>query len=119
MMRVLVCGGRDFDDEARLFYNMNLIHDSLQNITTLIHGGANGADKMAARWAKYRGDIEIIECKADWIKHGKAAGPIRNKEMLTHLPDLVVAFPGGSGTQNMIAQATKAEIKVIKIQDDV
>jgi len=50
---------------------------------------------------------------ADWSRHGKSAGPIRNRQMLIEgRPDIVVAFPGGKGTANMIKQAVEAGVKV-------
>lgn len=80
---------------------------------TIIEGGATGADSAAADFAicNY---CQIKEYKADWKKHGKAAGPIRNKQMIQDgKPDLVVAFPGGEGTKNMIEQAQAANIAVM------
>ena len=56
------------------------------------------------------------EFPADWAKHGKAAGPIRNAEMLTEfLPDYIVAFPGGKGTADMLRKAEKARVTNIEI----
>ena len=53
----------------------------------------------------------------DWEKHGRAAGPIRNKLMLDEgRPDLVVAFPGGRGTANMVKQASAASVEVIEVR---
>jgi UDP-N-acetylmuramoylalanine-D-glutamate ligase len=60
--------------------------------------------------------IPVETYEADWDTHGKAAGPIRNKRMLDEgKPDLVVAFPGGRGTANMISQARKAGVEVIEV----
>jgi hypothetical protein len=113
-MRVLVCGSRNFTD-------YNLLEKTLEAlaITTVIEGEARGADKLARVYAKRRG-LDVIPFPALWDKHGKAAGPIRNKQMLVEgRPELVVAFrgPNSRGTQNMIDQATKAgiEVKVIEI----
>lgn len=58
--------------------------------------------------------FEVAACPADWKKHGKAAGPIRNQSMLTeHKPDLVIAFPLGEskGTRDMIRKAKAAGIE--------
>ena len=56
---------------------------------------------------------------ANWKKHGRAAGPIRNKQMLEEAkPDLVIAFPGGAGTANMVKQAREAGVKVEIIYAD-
>ena len=103
-MRILVCGGRDFADIKMLDRVLGEIHSETP-ITALIHGQARGADNMAAYWAAQLG-IPREAFPADWKAHGKAAGPIRNKQMLHEgKPDLVVAFPGGRGTANMIKQA--------------
>ena len=81
-------------------------------ITTLIHGGAKGADYLAARWAENNG----IPCKAypaDWDRHGRAAGPIRNQMMLdTEKPFAVIAFPGGRGTDDMRKRAIAIGVHV-------
>jgi hypothetical protein len=68
---------------------------------------------MAGEFAKWKG-IAVKEYPADWQKHGKAAGPIRNRQMLEDgKPDLVIAFSGGRGTANMISQARAAGVKVL------
>ena len=54
--------------------------------------------------------------EADWAKHGRKAGPIRNQRMIDEgRPDLVVAFPGGTGTADMVERARVAGIRVIEI----
>ena len=99
--KVLVCGGRHYSDVALVFRVLDMLRP-----TEVIQGGATGADALAAQWAKARKVVGLVTCKADWAKHGKAAGPIRNQHMLdTRKPDLVVAFPGGNGTRDMIDRA--------------
>lgn len=111
-MKVLVCGGRNFNDALTLGSWLGGIHKD-HCISLLIHGGANGADRMAGEFAKWKG-IAVKEYPADWQKHGKAAGPIRNRQMLEDgKPDLVIAFSGGRGTANMISQARAAGVKVL------
>jgi len=111
-MRVLVCGGRGFGNDTLLFGTLNS-HHKRRPITALIHGGASGADRMAALWAVDKG-IPHTRFLPDWKRHGKAAGPIRNARMIAEgKPDLVIAFPGGRGTANMIAQAKQAGIEVV------
>jgi hypothetical protein len=89
-------------------------------IKTLIHGDAPGADRLAAAWAKDTGLAEfgeLLAFPADWEKHGNAAGPIRNQQMLDEgKPDMVIAFPGGIGTANMVRLARKAGVPVNIIQ---
>ena len=113
-VRVLVCGGRDYADEETLHAILSDLHPSV-----VIHGGcASGADKLASRWVKASGTAEIV-CLADWVTHRRAAGPIRNQKMLDeHTPELVVAFPGGRGTADMVRRARKAGIPVLEIARD-
>ena len=113
-MKVLVCGGRDFQDEALLRATLDELHSSYR-FKLLITGGARGADALANAWAVHRGIKNIIYV-ADWVNHGPAAGPIRNKRMLEgSQPDLVVAFPGGAGTTHMIGIAEKAGVDVYRV----
>lgn len=114
-MRVLVCGGRDFTDKDLMFDFLDK-HEADYGPYTVIQGGARGADALAKEWANDL-NLPVEEYKADWLLYGKAAGPIRNKQMLDEgKPDLVIAFPGGRGTQNMIQQAIKAGVKVITVE---
>jgi hypothetical protein len=115
MRRVLVCGGRDFKDRERAYLIMDIIHASLP-VSVVIHGGARGADTLAGEWAFERG-VPVEEFKAEWTKHGKKAGPIRNQKMLDEgKPDLVVAFHGGKGTDDMVKRARKAGLPVFPIE---
>ncbi len=121
-MRVLVCGGRDCDD-------MNAVWDKLQELAPelVIQGGAGhwevvgerrlprGADLIAKDWCDVMG-CPCITMDAAWKGLRKAAGPIRNGWMLKYgKPDLVLAFPGGKGTADMIKQARKAGVEVKEI----
>lgn len=109
-MRILVCGGRNYNNKNFLFSILDKVND-LRGISLLIHGGAKGADSLAKAWAKDRG-IDESPFLADWSL-GRKAGPIRNSRMLHEgKPDGVVAFPGGRGTLDMITQAQKAGVKV-------
>lgn len=111
-MRVIVCGGRNFNDALTLGSWLGGIHKD-HGITLLIHGGAKGADFMAGEFAKWAG-IPVKVFPADWGKHGKAAGPIRNAQMIAEAaPDLVVAFDGGRGTADMVQKANAAGVKVL------
>jgi hypothetical protein len=117
MIRVLVCGGRDYEDYWTLFEVLDGLHKS-EGITCIIEGGALGADRFARRWAHARG-IENKPCPvsdADWKRHGKRAGPMRNRWMLADgKPDRVIAFPGGRGTEDMMAQARMVGVPVTEI----
>lgn len=113
-MRVLVCGGRDYADANTMKRVLGTFH-TLNPIAVLIHGGAPGADTMAGIWALYNGITERVFL-ANWKDLGKKAGPIRNQQMLDEgKPDLVIAFPGGSGTSDMIRRAEKAGVTVHQV----
>lgn len=118
-MRILICGGRDFQDHSLFWKTMNDIEDTNdfdgnQSIT-IIEGGAQGADAMAAGYAAHCGWI-LETYRADWKTHGKAAGLIRNKKMLEEgKPDLVIAFPGEKGTAHMVKIAKETNIPVLEI----
>ena len=112
-MRVLVCGGREFSNWRLLYSELNRLVG--HTVPIIIQGGAKGADFLGKVYADYF-DLETIEYPADWKKYGKAAGPIRNQQMLDEgKPDLVVAFPGGTGTADMVRRAKKAGVKVVEI----
>jgi hypothetical protein len=83
----------------------------------LIHGDANGADRLAGEWGTARG-ITVEAHPADWKKHGRAAGPIRNQKMLEETPALVVAFPGGKGTADMVKKARQAGVEVFVVESE-
>lgn len=119
--RVLVTGGRDYDDRNRLYKFMDRMVQTIngegrtRNIR-LIHGAAKGADSIAAEWAEERG-IPSTAYPADWETYGRSAGAIRNKLMLTEgKPHAIIAFKGGRGTQNMIQQGKKAGVPVYEVK---
>lgn len=112
-MKVLVTGSRNFTNN-KLMYNAL---SSIQNRdVTLVHGGCRGADKITEKIGKELG-FQIEEHLADWDKHGKSAGPIRNMEMLNSGIDLVLAFPIGDsrGTRDCIKKAVDKNIPVMKV----
>ena len=113
-MRVLVCGGRDFNDVTLAYKVLNHFHD-IHGFTCVIDGDAKGADRLAGLWAKDIG-IESRKYPADWKTYGRAAGHIRNQQMLDEgRPEMVIAFPGGKGTANMISLTKKAGIDLIEV----
>ena len=110
-MRLLVCGGRKFDDQKYLDKLLTTLH-ATHNFSCIIHGGARGADELAGNWAICAG-VRVEIYKADWEKYGPAAGPRRNQRMLDEAkPDKVLAFPGGAGTADMVRRARAAGVEV-------
>jgi hypothetical protein len=105
--KTIIAGGRNyqFSDEDRK------VLDSFE-ISEVVCGGANGADECGRRWAIDRG-IPVKMFPADWGKHGKAAGPIRNREMAEYGERLIAFWDGQSrGTKNMIETARGLGLEV-------
>lgn len=113
MKRVIVCGGRKFDDRMLMAHVLDRVVEQKGGIF-VIHGGASGADKLAGEWAVSRG-MPCAEVAAPWAVYGDGAGPIRNGWMLMLQPDGVVAFPGNAGTANLVKQARDAGVPVMEV----
>jgi hypothetical protein len=113
-MRILICGGRDFNDFLlldRILEERWPTQWSRKDLI-IIQGGAKGADILARDWAEMN-VVPFIEYPAEWNRYGKSAGFIRNKRMLDEgKPDLVIAFPGGRGTAMMVQLAREAGVPV-------
>ena len=111
--RALICGSRFFTDIDAI----RALVDTFSPDTVVIHGAAPGADTYAGVCARQAG-LEVESYPADWDQYGKAAGTIRNTQMLVEgRPDIVYAFPGGplnetKGTKNMVKQAREAGVEV-------
>ena len=116
-MRLLVTGGRTYQDYKAVCHALDTLHAQTP-ITLLIHGNAQGADTLARKWAYTRG-VPHSSFPAEWDKHGKAAGPIRNQQMLTEgHPNAYLAFPGGRGTQDMVSRCKRAGIPDAQAQKE-
>jgi hypothetical protein len=104
----IIAGGRDYNltlsDEAWL---------ATLPIREVVSGGASGADAGGEAWAKKRG-IPIKRFPADWKTHGRAAGPIRNRQMAEYA-DAVVLFPGGRGTDSMRTEAERQGLRIFTL----
>lgn len=115
-MRIIVTGGRDCADREAVFTALDKLNAESQ-IVRVIQGGASGADRLAAQWA-IQNNIACETCPADWRTHGRAAGPIRNANMLTNHPGAtVVAFPGGRGTADMVRRAEIAGARIVRVSE--
>lgn len=118
--RVLVCGQRDYKNYQAIFDFLSPFGPG----TTVIHGKAPGADTLAGKVAHDLG-YNVEEYPAQWNTYGRAAGPIRNRQMLVKgRPDIVGAFykKGGQaeskGTNNMVMQARQANVPTLIIEDE-
>lgn len=108
---VLVCGDRHWSNRAAIIKRLK----QLPLDTLILHGGASGADSIAGEEALKLG-LEVKVFPANWDKYGRAAGPIRNIEMLDQNPQLVIAFhpnlTQSRGTAHTVREARKRQIKV-------
>jgi hypothetical protein len=109
-VRVIVCGGRDYTNEKAIRARLADLREAHPD-AIVIHGAAPGADSWAGYIAGTLG-LPVEVHSANWAKHGRAAGPIRNQEMLDSGADLVIAFPGGRGTLDMTTRAKNSGIPV-------
>lgn len=117
LKRYLVCGGRDYHNRKFLNTKLKILLET-DWMFILVHGDARGADTLAKEWGKA---VEVIvePYPADWAMYGKAAGTIRNQEMLDSRIDGVIAFKGGTGTADMVARAIKAGVPVWDLRDEL
>lgn len=142
--RILVCGGRDYGrqwngtewvvNEHEVHRLYRVLEIAIRNCregdetrpVVIIHGAARGADSLAASFVEYCrrnpsfgiDNIREDAYPADWDRYRKAAGPIRNQQMLTESqPHVIVAFKGGNGTADMIRIGRKAGVPVYEVKD--
>lgn len=109
-----VVGGRNFRDYVLLKRVLDRLKNRT-NISTIVSGGAKGADSLGKRWAQ-ENQVELIEFLPDWKTHGKKAGFIRNREIVESSTAIVAFWDGKSkGTQNTIQTAKKLNKKVLVI----
>jgi hypothetical protein len=110
-MKAIVCGGRDYSDSKYLEEVMDLCK-GWWNLTCIITGGTKEVDSLAHIWALKRGLATEVHM-VDWDTYDKPAAMIRNREMLTiGLPNVVIAFPGTTDTENMINISRKADVPI-------
>lgn len=118
-MKLLVCGSRKWTNETLLNEILNKVN-AIFNVSLLIEGECDGADKLSRLWAKSK-NIPVKPFPADWKKYGRSAGPIRNSEMLKENPDLVVAFhndfKNSKGTRDMLEKTVCAGIDVYLVSE--
>lgn len=112
--RILITGSRNWTDWDEVAYAlMDATPRPYDYRYIIVHGGARGADTIAAAWAKSWG-MEVEVHPADWRTHGKAAGPIRNQKMVDLGAHVCLAFPQPKsvGTWDCVRRAKAAGIPV-------
>lgn len=133
--RLLICGGRKFGRAADIYNDQEALNAAVENakverayltevlnqvaekldLECIIQGGAKGADTLAKEWAEAN-DVKTETYLANWKKHGKKAGILRNQTMLDQSKaTMVIAFPGGTGTKDMVKRAKKAGLEVYEV----
>ena len=113
-MRIAIIGSRNFD-------NYKLVIETLKpyksKISLIVSGAAKGADSLGEKWA-IDNKIQTLIFPADWEKHGKRAGFIRNEDIIKNC-DGVIAFWNGisKGTAHSLSLAEKYNkpVKIVKI----
>jgi YspA, cpYpsA-related SLOG family len=125
-MKAIISGGRDFSDKIHLETTLKYCL-KWWNLSLIITGGATGADTLAHNWATSHG-LQTLVKKANWediTREGAVirkrrdgslydalAGHHRNQLMLNEKPNVVIAFKGGTGTEQMITISRKAGVPV-------
>ena len=113
-----ITGGRDYQGRNKVFEVLDEFL-ALEPEITLIVGDARGADKWAREWAlerKVTFPNSPTGFVAHWNKYGKVAGRFRNKEMSQQNLDLLIAFPGGTGTKHMTEICKDLNIEILQIE---
>lgn len=112
MFRVIIAGGRDFNNYTGLSATMNFLLKHINDDIEIVCGMAQGADRLGERYAKENG-YNVIYMPADWDIDGKAAGFKRNIRMAEYADALVAFWDGKSvGTKHMIETARKMGLDV-------
>lgn len=120
-MKIIICGSRDWVRYELIDNTVFRLKQILADDLTIIEGEARGVDSMARISAKKYG-IKVQQFPAKWTVFGKAAGPIRNREMLDQGPDMVIAFSNdiaeSRGTKNMVNLALDAKVPCFLLTED-
>lgn len=108
-MKVIIAGSRTIGSLEEV---VAAIKASGFDITEVVCGGAQGVDQLGKFWA-YNAGIPTKQFNAHWNEHGKAAGPIRNREMAAYADALILVWDGQSkGSANMLAEAERKGLKI-------
>lgn len=115
-MKTIIAGGRTITDYQLV---LSAIEDSGFTITQVVSGMAPGVDTLAVQYATEK-QLPLAEFWADWNRLGRAAGPMRNRQMAEYADALIAVWDGESrGTKNMIEEATKRNLQVYVKRTDL
>lgn len=123
MNRVIVAGSRYYNDKEALYNMVDTVLKSIDGDVEIISGNCRGADKLGEQYAEEHG-IPVKIFPAEWLKYGKRAGYIRNKQMAEYASEengVLIAFPFGDskGTNMMIKLGKEHGLKVFVVKDDL
>lgn len=111
-MRCIIAGGRDIANVSVIFgaiATSGFAHE----ITEVVSASVPGVDEIGFMWARQMADVPVKEFPADWKKHGKAAGPIRNQQMAEYADALILVWDGKSkGSANMLMHAKNHGLRI-------
>src|SRR5690606_7393936 len=123
MSKVIIAGSRDIE-----WYNIERLMEHAQanlgfsHISEVVSGCAPGIDSLGIQWAEEKA-IPIMRFPADWAKHGRAAGPIRNRQMAEYVGPsgyLVCVWDGKSrGTRNMIEERSEEHTSELQSRENL
>ena len=114
-MKVIIAGGRDFNQYSEMVTRCKHYFKNTDNVE-IVSGNAKGADFLGERFAK-ENEYSLKLFPADWNKHGKPAGILRNIDMADYADALIAFWDGKSrGTKHMIdiAEQQGLETRIIK-----
>ena len=106
-MKVIVAGSRNITSLGAVYHAIKGAEKEGITITEVVSGCARGVDTIGELWADFK-QLKLTKFPADWDKHGRSAGPIRNQEMADYADALIVVWDGkSSGSKNMLETMKK------------
>lgn len=110
-----MCGGRN-NARSQVRAVLNAYKKRYPEIEVVIHGNGGNTDHEADAWAR-ENNLEIEKYGAEWGTYGRAAGPIRNNQMIiAGKPDMILAIAGGRGTADTVRRARKIGLPVEEVE---
>ncbi len=117
-MKLIIAGSRDLLNLRIIDHRF--IEDAIYSVYEIfpeevVSGNSGVADKSGEKFA-YLNCLKITKFPADWGKHGKAAGPIRNREMAEYADALLLLWDGKSrGSANMKREMEKLKKPIYEV----
>ena len=103
-----------YADRERIFQVLSDLHRA-RGIEVILHGAASGVDLLSVVWADKNG-LRAVPFPADWARDGKLASQKRNRKIISQgRPHLLLAFPGGKGTAEVIRFAKAEGVQVVDV----